>query len=322
MLYRFATLALTISSLLADGPADNVGDKVRAVPPPGQPIPDDARQEVAGGLDKLHAEIAELSASSNKTVRSLVPDVQIFFNALDYAFRYNEFLNGPKDVPDARKLLQQGLERAAELKAGKASWTNAPGLIVRGYVSKIDGSVQPYGLVVPPTYPSSFERPHRLDAWFHGRGENLTELRFLIDRQKDPGQFTPPGAFVLHLYGRYCNANKFAGEIDLFEALADVKQRYRIDDDRIVIRGFSMGGAACWQFAVHYPANGLRPPREPASPKRKSSSASSKANQSLRRRGNKNSGIGTIPPITPSICSTCQPSLTAAKSISKSKPPT
>ena len=54
-------------------------------------------------------------------------------------------------------------------------------------------------------------------------------------------------------YGRYCNANKLAGEIDLLEALADVKRRYPIDDDRVVIRGFSMGGAACWQFAVHYP---------------------------------------------------------------------
>ena len=33
------------------------------------------------------------------------------------------------------------------------------------------------------------------------------------------GQFTPKDAFVLHPYGRYCNANKFAGEIDVLEAL-------------------------------------------------------------------------------------------------------
>ncbi len=50
-----------------------------------------------------------------------------------------------------------------------------------------------------------------------------------------------------------CNANKFAGEIDTFEALEDIKKHYPIDDDRLVMRGFSMGGAACWQFAVHYP---------------------------------------------------------------------
>ncbi|MGN6387137.1 MAG: prolyl oligopeptidase family serine peptidase, partial [Verrucomicrobiota bacterium] len=71
-------------------------------------------------------------------------------------------------------------------------------------------------------------------------------------RMHNPGEFTPDNTFVLHLYGRYCNANKFAGEIDLFEALDNVKRRYAIDENRIVVRGFSMGGAACWQFAAHY----------------------------------------------------------------------
>src|SRR5262249_57384728 len=57
---------------------------------------------------------------------------------------------------------------------------------------------------------------------------------------------------VLHPYGRYCNAFKLAGEVDVLEALESVRSRYRIDEDRISVRGFSMGGAACWQFAVHY----------------------------------------------------------------------
>ncbi len=71
---------------------------------------------------------------------------------------------------------------------------------------------------------------------------------------KNPGEFTPPNAFVLHLYGRYCCANRFAGEVDLFEAYDSVRARYPIDENRLVIRGFSMGGAACWQFAVHFPS--------------------------------------------------------------------
>ena len=57
---------------------------------------------------------------------------------------------------------------------------------------------------------------------------------------------------MLHLYGRYCNANRFAGETDLFEALDSVRKRYPIDKNRLVVRGFSMGGASCWQFATHY----------------------------------------------------------------------
>lgn len=67
-----------------------------------------------------------------------------------------------------------------------------------------------------------------------------------------PGEFTPPDAIMLHLYGRYCNATKFAGEVDLFEALDSAKKHYRIDRDRIFVRGFSMGGASTWHIAAHF----------------------------------------------------------------------
>src|SRR6185369_282628 len=77
---------------------------------------------------------------------------------------------------------------------------------------------------------------------------------FINDRMHNKGEFTPPGAIMCHLYGRYCCANKFAGERDLFEALADIKQHYAIDGARLVIRGFSMGGASTWQFATHFPS--------------------------------------------------------------------
>ncbi len=123
---------------------------------------------------------------------------------------------------------------------------------MRGYVSKLDDSVQPYGLIVPASYRPGTATPHRLDIWFHGRNETVTELAFIDGRQKSPGQFAPPHAFVLHPFGRYSNANHFAGEVDTFEAMDHVKKHYAIDDDRITVRGFSMGGAACWHFAVHH----------------------------------------------------------------------
>ena len=247
ILLFFATIAL----VWADGPADNRADRVRPVPAPGREIPAADRSELAAGVEQLRAQIKSLAGQTNNL--PLLPDIQIFLNAVDFALRYNEFLNGTNDLRAAKKLLANGVARAEELAAGKPSWIDSTGLVVRGYLSKIDGSVQPYGLVIPASFARSPERPRRLDAWFHGRDEKLTELKFLIDRQRSPGEFVPPDAFVLHLYGRYCNANKFAGEIDLFEALAEVKKHYRIDEDRIVIRGFSMGGASCWQFAVHYP---------------------------------------------------------------------
>jgi dienelactone hydrolase len=250
-LLLFAVVALG-SAVAADGPGDNLPDKVRPVPPPGIAVPDAVRAELQAGSDTLGRQIEELRTALTGRLLELLPDVQIYHNAVRYALRYNEFYSD-KEFVVARTLLRQGTERAAALRDGKAPWTTATGLVVRGYVSRIDGSVQPYGLVVPASYRPDTPHRHRLDSWFHGRDEKLTELKFLDARQRSPGDFTPANAFVLHLYGRYCNANKFAGEIDLFEALAHVRKHYPIDPDRLVVRGFSMGGAACWQFAVHYP---------------------------------------------------------------------
>lgn len=243
-----------ISTLRADGPGDNLPDQVRRVPPPGIAVPEDERNVLRTGLEDLAQRIddaRQFAQARHPALLALLPDVQIYHNAVRYALEFNEFYD-VKELQVAKNLLKQGMERARQLDEGKPSWTSATGLVVRGYVSRIDGSVQPYGLVVPASYQPNTPHRFRLDAWFHGRGEKLTELSFIDGRQKSPGEFTPPNAFVLHLYGRYCNANKFAGEIDLLEALADVRKHYPIDEDRLVVRGFSMGGAACWQFAVHY----------------------------------------------------------------------
>jgi dienelactone hydrolase len=243
-------LGLT-SNTHADGPADNQPDQVRRVPALGiEPSVAD-RLELTQQLESLQLAIDELAKKNDPRTRELLPDVQIFHQAVHDALVYREFLTD-KEPAMGREYLKQGHERARQLAAGEAPWTTQTGLVVRGYVSKIDGSVQPYGLVVPELYAALGGRRLRLDLWFHGRGENLTEVNFMAARQKDRGTFTPDDTIVLHPYGRYCNAFKFAGEVDVLEALESVRQRYPIDDDRIAVRGFSMGGAACWQFAVHY----------------------------------------------------------------------
>jgi len=256
-------LCLTIA-VRADGPGDNVADAVRPVPPKGSEIPAADRESLTKELDLLGKEIQALKKSLEikPALLELLPDVEIYHKAVRYALEYDEFyIEKDKkdkvirdDVKVAAAQLKIGLERAKELRLGKPSWPTETGLVVRGYRSKIDGSVQPYGLVIPPTYTPNGGGRFRLDFWWHGRGEKLTELNFLDERNRSPGQFTPRNTIVLHPYGRYCNANKFAGEIDSLEALEHVKKHYSIDNYRIVARGFSMGGAACWQFATHYPS--------------------------------------------------------------------
>jgi hypothetical protein len=40
--------------------------------------------------------------------------------------------------------------------------------------------------------------------------------------------------------------------VDVFEAIDAVRKQYPIDENRLVVRGFSLGGAACWHIAVHH----------------------------------------------------------------------
>ncbi len=233
----------------ADGPQDNVPDNVRRIPPLGSPIPEPVRAELQQGLRELQGSIKEIGE------HELLPDVLIYEKAVRWALDHNEIYDnkGQQPAANVKAVLKAGLERARLLSEGKTPWTTATGPVLRGYRSKIDRSVQPYWLVVPKEYDFQASKKHRLDFWWHGRGETLSEANFMAAPPNAQGIIPAPGALIVHPYGRYCNANKFAGEIDTFECLDHAKKQYRIDDKRLVARGFSMGGAACWQFAVHYP---------------------------------------------------------------------
>jgi len=80
--------------------------------------------------------------------------------------RYNEIFN-VKEIPVAKKHLKTGLERAKQLREGAPAWNTAQGAVPRGYVSKIDGSIQPYGVFVPPTFQAGSEHRHRASTEVH-----------------------------------------------------------------------------------------------------------------------------------------------------------
>ncbi len=212
------------------------------IPPPGNEVPAADRAALEAGLKELASDVAALKGNP------LLPDVEIYRKAVDWPLRYHE----PIDVKKAKAALAAGLQRAKELKAGQSPWVTAGG--PRAYISKIDGSIQPYLVIPPKNFDPKAKGPYRLDFFFHGRGEGLTELSFISGKSAGDAPSNPPDEhrFVVFPYGRYCCANKFAGEIDTLEILADMKRQYPIDDNRVLATGFSMGGAAGWHHAVHY----------------------------------------------------------------------
>src|SRR4051812_26517334 len=95
--YALSGLYLLLAGgvLRADGPQDNATDKARPVPPPGVTIADADRAELTKGVAALRQEIDKLHAAVKEkpALVDLLPDVEIFANAVHYALKYNEFFN-------------------------------------------------------------------------------------------------------------------------------------------------------------------------------------------------------------------------------------
>ncbi len=220
-------------------------------PPPSVPMSAAETTELRDGLGKLRKKIASLNTADPH----LIPDVEVYAKAVEWLLRYPEECYTRLYVDFARKAIETGLHRAGELERGKHPWTTAAGYVVRGYRSKVDGSVQPYAMLIPEKRP----KPARLDVWLHGRGATLTELSFIAQHDPSfpnakPVEPIPAGREYLQLdaFGRTNNAYRWAGETDVFEAIEEARQ-YGVDPQRIALRGFSMGGAGTWHIGLHYP---------------------------------------------------------------------
>jgi predicted esterase len=216
----------------------------RHLPAAGSPLPAEAKTRLAGQLKSLEERIA---ASGDQ---ALLADAGVFAKAVDLALRFDEFYDkgSAKDVALAEWALKEGGSRLDQLKA--APWAQSHGLVARGYRSSIDGSFQPYGLVIPDKL--DLAKPAPLYIWLHGRSENETDLRFLSGRTHSAGEIHPDGVIMAHAFGRMCVGFKHAGEIDVMDLIAEVQSRYKIDPERVVLMGFSMGGAGAKHIGAHY----------------------------------------------------------------------
>lgn len=179
-----------------------------------------------------------------------VADVAVCAKAAEWILKHNEFFK-PDYTAKTAKVLELGERRAEAAKQGKADWSQKPGGVALGYVSQLDGSVQPYALNFPEGYEAKGSKRWPVYVVLHGRNGNLTEASFIADFEgKKPGN---KDYIQLDVYGRGNNAYRWAGEVDVFEALEDARQRIRIDEQRVVLWGFSMGGAGAWHLGLHYP---------------------------------------------------------------------
>ena len=118
------------------------------------------------------------------------------------------------------------------------------------YISKLDGKKRPY--VVCASDRSDTPKPLIIDVSPAGTYVNHAKqtMAMIVGMASKSGEqcvaLRPTGRGDGSIYMNY-------GERDLFEAIEDVCKKHAIDRDRIYLYGHSMGGAATWYLASHYP---------------------------------------------------------------------
>jgi pimeloyl-ACP methyl ester carboxylesterase len=214
--------------------------------------------------------IADKTAQLGKAISSLrrqgvrdpgLADVEVYHKAAVWIVRHNEFFT--KDAATwTLEALDRGLLRARFLGMGEFPWLQpAAYSVARAYRSRIDDSVQPYAITFPAKYGADLSRRWRLDVVLHGRESSLTEVQFLHQHNGDRAASKEDQFVKLDIYGRGNNAYRWAGEADVYEAIeafvATERQLGRdklLDLARVVLRGFSMGGAGTWHIGLHTPS--------------------------------------------------------------------
>ncbi len=179
-------------------------------------------------------------------------DIRIYAKAVEWILRHQEFYK-PGYGKDALWVLETGLARADAWRQGRLGWGETAGRHLLGYVSRVDGSVQPYAVTLPDGFHPKRARRWPLHVVLHGRGGTLNEVRFIRQHSGKPPQ-EGQDWIQLDVFGRTNNAYRWSGETDVFEAMKDLQSRYRIDEKRITLWGFSMGGAGAWHLGLHHPS--------------------------------------------------------------------
>ncbi len=153
--------------------------------------------------------------------------------------------DAPEDLPSQAAVLAGAIEEARRGVDAVAGDIN-PGRRRRAYLSAVDGTLQPYTLQLPAGYNPGRRFP--LLVWLHGSGQD--------DRSIPPGiNIVAAEAIVLAPNGRG-TSNLFArnhAQDDIREALADVMANFPVDEKKVFLGGFSMGGYGTYRTFFENP---------------------------------------------------------------------
>ncbi len=209
------------------------------------------------------ARARQKAATADALVRDVgLPSTEMLVE--DAEMRWSDFGQAPRDWAFVKRQLEEARAYADRLAAGEDPWKGRTGAFTKAYRSEVDGTLQPYGLYVPPSYDPAKAWP--LVVGLHGSGSNhLLHRRRVFGLGNEPGEgdyeairkdvpFPDVGVIVVTPYGRGESAG-YSGiaEGDVLRVMGHVQKVYHVDADRVHLTGLSMGGGGTWHIGLRYP---------------------------------------------------------------------
>jgi dienelactone hydrolase len=227
-------------------------------PPKPQPPDKETAATIRERTDRLAETIDRLQRQGLRD--PVLVDIEVYLKAARSIVKHGEFY-GADSGKWTLAVLDRGLLRASQAGRGESPWLSTGGQsVVRAYRSRIDGSVQPYAVTYPHDYARDRRKRYRIDIVLHERQPALTEVAFLQQHRGDKPAPKDLSHVQIEVYGRGNNAYRWAGETDVSEAFenfltveAMLGRTNFLDAARVVLRGFSMGGAGSWHIGLHQP---------------------------------------------------------------------
>ena len=233
----------------------NLGD----IPPGGYRVAWSSRHSYSRGEDSLRASgvtvLPPASAAvytqrleSAKTRLSPGSATTLGF-LLDEAFASLRSMKPYETAARERLALLRLEEDLTQAEAGRDMFATRTGFLRRAFLSRIDNTLQPYCVRIPAGYDPQAAKKYPLVVFLHGSASNETNLAtfdFLSDG--DFIELAPRGRGPSNAFTR-----DHAQE-DIEEAIAAVIQSYPVDETRVILTGFSMGGYGVYRTFYEHPA--------------------------------------------------------------------
>jgi len=201
-------------------------------------------EALAGAADRLRARIAKDQPQKTRPGFTTAEYALTLYEHADRGEINPNRVNFGDEFAGANAIL-------GELEAGHDPFAAKRGDMRKAYRSGVDGTLQPYRILIPESYKAT--RPAALVVALHGMGGDENSMFDFyggqLKREAERLGFVvvcPKGRDTASMY-------RDSAEQDVMDVIAETRRDYAIDPDRIYLMGHSMGGYGTWSVAMAHP---------------------------------------------------------------------